>query len=188
MVEVHPYLSIAAALGVCSISIKLPVKFRPVLIAVFIALLPLTGYWDQARSIRTFSAEHDYPLLLESVSTPVPDDDALVMGHILYLPGFGDRYRAIGYDVENAKGPLNRCKPLWQRVGKEGAEYFIMDDILRGMMVTACGKRYFQDSARWLSLNGRLLGHVKQSYPNFWASGRMLRNAYVYEILEREDG
>ncbi|MCK4910361.1 MAG: glycosyltransferase family 39 protein [Thermodesulfovibrionales bacterium] len=188
MVEVHPYLSIAAALGVCSVSLKLPAKLRPVAIAVFVVCLPLTGYWDQARSIRAFSIQHDYSLLLQSVSAPVPEAGGPVMGHILYSPGFGDRYRPLGYDVEHAKGPLDRCRPLWQRVGKEGAGYFIMDDILRGMMVSACGKMYFKDSLRWLSLNGRLISHVNQSYPNFWAPGRMQRDAYVYEILAREDG
>ena len=186
MVEVHPYLALAAAIGVTSLAGRFKSKYiRIALIAAFIFALPLVGYWDQAKSVSSYSARHDYPRLLRKVSAPVPEAAGPVMGHILYSPGFSGnsgKYRTISYDVEHAEGSLNRCRPLWQRIKSAGAGYFIMDDILRGMMISACGKMYVKDSLLWLSLNARLLSHVREPYPNFWAPGRMLKDTYVYEI------
>ena len=81
MVEVHPYLALAAAIGVTSFSGRFKSKYiRIALIAAFIFALPLVGYWDQAKSVSSFSSRHDYSRLLEKVSAPVPEAAGLVMG------------------------------------------------------------------------------------------------------------
>ena len=187
MVEVHPFLALAAAIGVCSLSGKIRVKgIEIALIVVFICALPLVGYWDQAKSVAEFSSRYNYDRLLKGVSSSVPDTSgAPVMGHVLYAPGFMEHsrpYIPLGFDVERTDGSYRQCEPLWQRVKSAGAGYLIMDDILRGMMQSACSKMYVKDSLRWLSLNARLITHINEPYPNFWAPRRILKDSYVYEI------
>lgn len=186
MVEVHPFLSLASAVGVCAVSERFAPRMRIAAVSVFIVALPFVGYWDQLSSVRSISQNYNYARLLQSVSDPIASRGD-VMGHELYYPAFLGRYKSMSFDVEQAKGYFDRCKPLKERVARSGARFILMDDIVRGMMVTACGKPYYRESLRWLSLNARLLAHVREPYPNYWAPGRILQNTYVYEIAAWRD-
>jgi 4-amino-4-deoxy-L-arabinose transferase-like glycosyltransferase len=190
MVEAHVFLSLAMAIGVSAgvpaglsaMADKLNARLRQVSILALVCALVLVGYLDQFRSIKVMSKNYSYTRLINRVSAAVPSKGEDVMGHILYSPAFNNKYTPLGFDVEKQKSSFKRCGPFAERVQSAGIRYFLMDDIIRGMMTSSCGKIYYKSAIRWLSLNASLKASINEPYPNFWAPGKQLKNIYIYEL------
>jgi hypothetical protein len=182
MAEFVPVLCLCAALGADALTSRAE-AFRPgwgrVAAAVLLASLVGVGLYNTA--LTTFRlSRYTYADLTRAITGPVPMG-ARTFAHHLYEPALRQGFVTYAYDVDN---PYRTCRPFRQVLHDAHPRFVVFDDVLRGSMRSACGPDYEQDALRAVLATGRAVATLQLAYPNYWAPGRMIREAVIVEMPE----
>jgi hypothetical protein len=175
MVEFYPFLALALAASLRALQRRL--RRWGLLAWALAGWFILAGVGDTLLSYRDFRP-YSYQKVLEAVAFPLPEGQE-VMGVELYRPAFPQgQYVLPWFDMDS-----RRCPPVAQGLKQSGAEYVILDDLLRGLARASCGPRYERELLWFLNTRGRLLRRPQARYPNYWAPGGMIRHIYILKVL-----
>lgn len=182
MAEFVPVLCLSAALGADALTSRAE-AFRPgwgrPAAAVLLALLVGAGLYNTALSTLRLS-RYTYADLTRAITGPLPKG-ARTFAHHLYEPALRPGFVTYAYDVDN---PYRTCRPFRQVLHDAEPRFVVFDDALRGSMRSACGADYEQDALRAVLATGRAVATLQLAYPNYWAPGRMIREAVIVEMPE----
>lgn len=186
VVEFYPFIAICTAIGLKGIEDKIPYVFSfkkfslrsgAILSLAFLTVFSVAGIYDVVVSQNNVRG-YDYDRILNKVSSAVPATGK-VLGLDLYRLAFDkDRFVGIGFRIDIPSD----CPRFEEYIKQFNVKYIIMDDSFKVFASKACGAPYTNDMLRYLNLNTALHKVIDESYPSFWAPGKMINNIYIFEV------